>query len=68
MKDRELVERVKWRATKMIRSVVYLPYEERLRELGLFSLKKTYKEGSTDDSPSLEALKIRLDQTPSTLF
>ena len=60
------MERVQKRATKMIRGLQHLPYKDRLRELGLFSLEK--RRLWCDLSAAFQYLKGAYKQEGSQLF
>jgi len=65
-KDEELLERVQRRAMRMMKVLEHLSYEERLRELGLFSQKK--RRLREDLINSSKYLKVGCQEESSKLF
>jgi len=64
VQERELLERLQ--ATKMIRGQEHLPYKDRLRDLGLFSLEK--RQLRSDLTAAFQYLKGAYTQERSQFF
>lgn len=65
-KNKELLEKIHWRAIKAIESLECLSYEKSLRELDLFSLKMRRARGDFIDT--FIQLKCRCQEAGARLF
>ena len=59
-KDVELLERFQRRATKMFRRLEHLPYEDKMRELDLFSLEKVARKQNDSMILSHHDIKVAM--------